>query len=53
MMLRLAFGLSEEADAVENAVRQTCVTVSDRRHHGRRPHPGGCAEMGRLVAERL
>ena len=54
MMLRLAFGLSEEADAVENAVRQT---LRDGFRTGDIMEDGcilvGCAEMGRLVAERL
>ena len=54
MMLRLAFGLSEEADAVENAVRQT---LRDGFRIGDIMEDGctlvGCAEMGRLVAERL
>ena len=54
MMLRLAFGLSEEADAVENAVRQT---LRDGFRTGDIMEDGcilvGCAEMGRLVGERL
>lgn len=54
MMLRLAFGLSEEADAVENAVRQT---LRDGFRTGDIMEDGctlvGCAEMGSLVAERL
>ena len=54
MMLRLAFGLSEEADAVENAVRQT---LRDGFRTGDIMEDGctlvSCAEMGRLVAERL
>ena len=54
MMLRLAFGLSKEADAVENAVRQT---LRDGFRTGDIMEDGcilvGCAEMGRLVAERL
>lgn len=54
MMLRLAFGLSAEADAVENAVRQT---LRDGFRTGDIMEDGctlvGCAGMGRLVAERL
>lgn len=54
MLLRLAFGLSKEADAVENAVRQT---LRDGFRTGDIMEDGctlvGCAEMGRLVAERL
>lgn len=54
MLLRLAFQLGAEADAVENAVRQT---LRDGFRTGDIMEPGktlvGCAEMGQKVVERI
>ena len=54
MMLRLAFGLEKEADAVENAVR---TSLKDGYRTGDIMEPGktlvGTRKMGELVRERL
>jgi 3-isopropylmalate dehydrogenase len=54
MMLRMAFGLEQEADAVENAVR---ACLKDGYRTGDIMEPGktlvGTRKMGELVRERL
>ena len=54
MMLRFSFGMSEEADAVENAVN---TALRDGLRTGDMMSDGctqlGCREMGRAICERI
>lgn len=54
MMLRFSFGLSEEADAVENAVSRVLekgYRTADIMSEGMKKV--GCSEMGRLISEEI
>ena len=52
MMLRLSFGLTEAADAIETAVDEVLQRPAYQRHRPRRPHIGSGA-MTRALLEQL